>query len=86
MGYTLVALYAASTPPAPPGVPSGLRAVGGGRDIALQWKMPSSESGIRHYELYRNGSKIATIKPEEADLRSPRGTRYYDANVSRDQA
>lgn len=82
------ALQFGAAPPAvtPPAAPSGLRAVGGGRDIALQWKTPSSTSGITRYEVYRDGAKVATVTPDTSNYRALLGTRYYDTDVNRGQA
>jgi chitodextrinase len=55
----------------PPTVPSGLSGTVGAQEIDLGWQPSSDNVGVTGYDIYRNGTKIA----------STTGTTYADSSV-----
>lgn len=46
----------------PPAAPTGLAATAGNGQVALDWK-DNSESDLDHYNVYRGGTKVASVTP-----------------------
>lgn len=67
-----------------PMLPSIIKAATGGTSIALVWNK-SKSLNVSSYEVYRNGTKVATVTPNPNAL--PRiekeGRSYIDTNVTR---
>lgn len=62
--------------------PTNVVARTGGNSIALIWDLPAS--GSSSTEVFRNGTKVATITPGTGVIRSDKlGTRYIDKSVTR---
>lgn len=55
----------------PPTTPTGLKGTPSATSIALSWTRSTDASGIRFYELFRNGARLVT----------PSGTSYTDSGL-----
>lgn len=68
---------------APPTTPAGLRAVTGGDSIAVIWSASSADTAINHYNVYRDGAKIASTTPGSRPGKVYlQGTRFTDQNIA----
>jgi len=77
LSWTSVALAA------PPTTPTGLRAVTGGDSIAVIWSASSADTAIDHYNVYRDGTQIATTVPGSRPGKVYlQGTRFTDQNIA----
>jgi hypothetical protein len=66
-----------------PSAPARVKAITGGNSIAVVWEASVSPN-IKNYEVYRNGSKVATITPGTGIVdMEKQGRRYIDTNVAR---
>jgi hypothetical protein len=57
----------------------------GGASIALRWSVIGQDaSGVDHYDVYRNGTKVATVKPGfHAEFPEKDGKGYIDRDIER---
>jgi len=62
--------------PVPPPAPTGLKAYTGGANIALNWD--ANTPNVRQYNIYRNGTQIATTHPDTGAIDSKYYGDYYD--------
>src|SRR6185503_13945300 len=77
LSWTSVALAA------PPTTPTGLRAVTGGDSIAVIGSASSADTAIDHYNVYRDGTQIATTVPGSRPGKVYlQGTRFTDQNIA----
>jgi hypothetical protein len=70
-----------------PTVPSGLSAVSGGSKVDLTWTNSTDDVGVTGYDVYRDGSFLATAaEPKYADTTAQVGTSYSYVVRARDAA
>ena len=70
----------------PPTAPTGLTASAGGTTVTLSWTASSDNVGVAAYDVYRNGTKVASVKdtPTATDTGLTPRTAYSYYVVARD--
>ncbi|MFC3686900.1 lectin [Aquipuribacter hungaricus] len=74
-----------STDSTPPSAPTGLRATAAGTSVQLTWTASTDDVAVTAYDVYRDGTRVATVtEPRATDAGLAASTAYGYAVAARD--